>query len=457
MPANAPLHIVVLAAGEGKRMNSARPKVLMPLAGRPMLAHVLETARALRPARIQIVYGHLGDQVRAAATDLNDLTWVHQSERLGTGHALQIAIRDVPDGARVLVLYGDVPLIGLATLRSLLMDDAALIALVTMLDAPSGYGRVVRDGVGRVRAIVEERDCMPEQRAITCVNTGILVADSTSLREWLNALRNDNTQHEYYLTDIFAMATADGTPASASICTDPQEVFGANDPWQLAGLERIYQRQRATELATRGVRFADPARFDQRGSVRVGRDVEIDIDVILEGQVELDDHVSIGPFCRIRDSHLGPGTRVLAHCDLDGVVTAGPCTIGPFARLRPGTQLDEGALVGNFVELKKTHLGARSKVSHLSYIGDAEIGADVNIGAGTITCNYDGAGKHMTRIEDGVFIGSNSALVAPVTIGKGATIGAGSVINRNAPAGELTVARSRQSVVQGWKRPSNKS
>ena len=457
MPANAPLHIVILAAGEGKRMNSARPKVLMPLAGRPMLAHVLETARALQPARIQIVYGHLGDQVRAALTDLNDLTWVHQSERLGTGHALQIAIRDVPDGARVLVLYGDVPLIGLSTLRSLLMDDAALIALVTMLDAPFGYGRVVRDGVGRVRAIVEERDCTPEQRAITCVNTGILAADSTSLREWLNALRNDNTQREYYLTDIFEMATAEGTPASASICTDPQEVLGANDSWQLAGLERIFQRQRATELATLGVRFADPVRFDQRGSVSVGRDVEIDIDVILEGQVELDDDVSIGPFCRIRDSRLGPGTRVLAHCDLDGVVTAGACTIGPFARLRPGTQLDEGTHVGNFVELKKTHLGAGSKVSHLSYIGDAEIGSEVNIGAGTITCNYDGANKHVTRIEDGVFIGSNSALVAPVTIGKDATIGAGSVINRNAPAGELTVARSRQSVVQGWVRPGKKS
>ena len=459
MPAKAPLplHIVILAAGEGKRMNSNRPKVLMPLAGRPMLAHVLDTARALRPSRIQIVYGHLGDQVQAAATDLNDLTWVHQAERLGTGHALQIAIRDVPDGARVLVLYGDVPLIGLATLRTLLADDAPLIALVTVLDAPFGYGRVVRDGIGRVRAIIEERDCSPDQRAITCVNTGILAADSTVLRGWLNALRNDNSQREYYLTDIFAMATAAGKPASASVCMNPQEVFGANDPWQLAGLERIYQRHRATELAAQGVRFSDPVRFDQRGSVRVGRDVEIDIDVILEGQVELDDEVSIGPFCRIRDSHLGPGTRVLAHCDLDGVVTAGPCTIGPFARLRPGTELAEGSHVGNFVELKKARLGAGSKANHLSYIGDAEIGANVNIGAGTITCNYDGADKHITRIEDGVFIGSNSALVAPVTIGKDATIGAGSVINRNAPAGELTVARSRQGVVQGWKRPTKKS
>lgn len=454
MPANAPLHIVILAAGEGKRMNSTRPKVLMPLAGRPMLAHVLETARALRPARIQIVYGHLGDQVRAAATDLNDLTWVHQTERLGTGHALQVAISDVPDGARLLVLYGDVPLIGLATLRSLVAIDAELIALVTMLDAPFGYGRVVRDGIGRVRAIVEERDCTAEQRALTCVNTGILVGDSASLRGWLNALRNDNSQREYYLTDIYAMATDAGRPASASICVNPQEVFGANDPWQLAGLERIYQRQRATELASQGVRFSDPVRYDQRGSVSVGRDVEIDIDVILEGQVELDDDVSIGPFCRIRDSRLGPGTRVLAHCDLDGIVTAGHCTIGPFARLRPGTQIEEGAHVGNFVELKKTRLGAGSKANHLSYIGDADVGANVNIGAGTITCNYDGADKHLTRIEDGVFIGSNSSLVAPVTIGKDATIGAGSVINRNAPPGELSVARSRQGVVQGWKRPS---
>lgn len=457
MSANAPLHVIILAAGEGKRMRSDRPKVLMPLAGRPMLAHVLDTARALQPARIQIVYGHLGDQVRAAATDLNDLTWVHQTERLGTGHAVQIAMRDVPDEARVLVLYGDVPLIALATLRSLLAGDAALTALVTQLDAPYGYGRVVRDGIGRIRAIVEERDCSAEQRAITCVNTGILAAHAAPLRGWLDALRNDNSQREYYLTDIFGMANEEGAPAEASMCLNPQEVFGANDPWQLAGLERIYQRQRATKLAADGVRFADPVRFDVRGDVRVGRDVEIDIDVILEGQVELDDGVSIGPFCRIRDSHLAAGTRVLGHCDLDGVVTLGPCTIGPFARLRPGSELAEGAHVGNFVELKNARLGAGSKANHLSYIGDAEIGAGVNIGAGTITCNYDGANKHLTRIEDGAFIGSNSSLVAPVTIGEGATIGAGSVIGKNAPAGELTVARGRQTVVAGWVRPVKKS
>lgn len=456
MPVNAPLHVIILAAGEGKRMKSDRPKVLMPLAGRPMLAHVLDTARALQPARIQIVYGHLGEQVRAAATDLNDLTWVNQAERLGTGHAVQIAMRDVPDDARVLVLYGDVPLIALATLRKLLAHDASLIALVTQLDAPYGYGRVVRDGIGRIRAIVEERDCTPEQRAITWVNTGILAADAAPLRAWLDALRNDNSQREYYLTDIFGMANEAGTPAEASLCLNPQEVFGANDPWQLAGLERIYQRQRATKLAADGVRFADPVRFDVRGDVRVGRDVEIDIDVILEGQVELDDGVSIGPFCRIRDSHLAAGTRVLGHCDLDGVVTLGPCTIGPFARLRPGSELAEGAHVGNFVELKKARLGAGSKANHLSYIGDADIGAGVNIGAGTITCNYDGANKHLTRIEDGAFIGSNSSLVAPVTIGQGATIGAGSVIGKNAPAGELTVSRGRQVVVPGWVRPAKK-
>lgn len=448
-----PLHVIILAAGEGKRMRSAKPKVLMPLAGRPMLAHVLDTARVLQPARIQLVYGHLGDQVRAAATDLNDLTWVHQAERLGTGHAVQIAMRDVPDHARVLVLYGDVPLIAVATLRKLLASHAALAALVTQLEAPFGYGRVIRDGMGHIRAIVEERDCTPEQRAVTCVNTGIVSADARLLRGWLNALRNDNSQREYYLTDIFAMANQAGLPAEAVNCPNPQEVFGANDPWQLAGLERIYQRQRATRLAAEGVRFADPVRFDVRGDVRVGRDVEIDIDVILEGQVELDDGVSIGPFCRIRDSHLAAGTRVLAHCDLDGIVTHGPCTIGPFARLRPGTELAEGTHVGNFVEIKKARLGRGSKANHLSYIGDAEIGAGVNVGAGTITCNYDGVNKHVTRIEDGAFIGSNTALVAPVTIGKDATIGAGSVIGKNAPAGELTVARARQASVPGWQRP----
>jgi len=450
------LHVIVLAAGEGRRMKSAQPKVLMPLAGRPMLAHVLDAARELQPARIHVVYGHLGDQVKAALTDLGDLSWVHQTTQRGTGHAVKLAMPDIPDGARVLVLYGDVPLIRADTLRALLAGDSPLAVLVTQLDQPHGYGRVVRDGIGRVRAIIEERDADAEQRAITCVNSGIVSADARRLRGWLERLRDDNAQHEFYLTDVFAMANDEGVPADAVSCIDPHEIFGANDPWQLAALERMHQRSRATRLAAEGVRFADPVRFDVRGDVRVGRDVEIDIDVILEGLVELGDEVRIGPYCRIRNSTLAAGTVVHSHCNLDGVVTHGPCDIGPFARLRPGTELAAGVRVGNFVETKKTRLGVGSKANHLSYLGDAEIGAGVNVGAGTITCNYDGVNKHVTTIEDGAFVGSNTAIVAPVRIGKDATIGAGSVIVRDAPAGELSVARARQTTVPGWKRPRPK-
>jgi len=434
-------------------MKSARPKVLMPLAGRPMLAHVLDTARSLQPARIHVVYGHLGEQVRASLTDLGDIAWVHQAEQRGTGHAVRLAMPDVPEDARVLVLYGDVPLIRAETLRKLLALESPLAALVTQLDNPYGYGRVVRDGIGRVRAIVEEKDATPDQRAITWINSGILAADARRLRVWLNNLTDHNTQHEYYLTDVFAQATDEGTPAEASQCIDPQEVFGANDAWQLAALERMYQRQRATQLALAGVRFADPVRFDMRGDVRTGRDVEIDVDVILEGLVELGDEVRVGPYCRIRNSTLAAGTVVHSHCNLDGVVTHGPCDIGPFARLRPGTELASGSHVGNFVETKKARLGERSKASHLSYLGDAEVGADVNIGAGTITCNYDGASKHTTTIEDGAFIGSNTALVAPVRVGRDATVAAGSTIGKNAPPGELSIARAKQTTVPGWKRP----
>lgn len=437
-------------------MKSAKPKVLMPLAGRPMLSHVLDTARALQPARIHVVYGHLGDQVRAALTDLGDVTWVHQPEQRGTGHAVKLAMPNVPEDARVLVLYGDVPLIRGDTLNKLLALESPLAALVTQLENPYGYGRVVRDGIGRVRAIVEEKDCTPEQRTITWVNSGILAADARRLRVWINNLTDANAQREYYLTDVFAQANDEGEPAEASLCINPQEVFGANDPWQLAALERLYQRLRATSLSAAGVRFADPVRFDIRGDVRVGRDVEIDIDVILEGLVELGDDVHIGPYCRVRNSTLAAGTIVHSHCNLDGVVTHGPCDIGPFARLRPGTELAAGVHIGNFVETKKAHLGENSKASHLSYLGDAEIGAGVNIGAGTITCNYDGANKHQTTIEDGVFIGSNTALIAPVKLGKDSTIGAGSVISKEAPAGELTIARARQATVPGWRRPKKR-
>ncbi|MCQ4164180.1 bifunctional UDP-N-acetylglucosamine diphosphorylase/glucosamine-1-phosphate N-acetyltransferase GlmU [Tahibacter harae] len=454
---SAPLHVIVLAAGEGKRMKSARSKVLLPLAGRPMLAHVIDTARALAPAAIHLVYGHRGEQLREAFAGSADLSWVLQAEQHGTGHAVSLALPQIPDAARVLVLYGDVPLILPATLRPLADADASLAVLAADLIEPAGYGRIVRDGLGQVRAIVEEKDASHEQRAITLVNTGIVAADAARLRGWLGRIGNDNAQGEYYLTDVFALAAADGEPAACALCSDAHEAFGANDAWQLAALERRYQQRQARALCSAGVRLADPQRFDLRGGVTVGQDVEIDVDVILEGNVQLGDAVTIGPFSRIKDSTLAPGTRVLAHCDLDGVVTHGACVIGPYARLRPGTELAAGVHIGNFVETKKTVLGAGSKANHLSYLGDAVVGSGVNIGAGTITCNYDGVNKSTTHIGDGAFIGSNSALVAPVSIGAGATIGAGSVITRDAPEKELTVARARQLSLPGWKRPQKKS
>ncbi|MEP6939022.1 MAG: bifunctional UDP-N-acetylglucosamine diphosphorylase/glucosamine-1-phosphate N-acetyltransferase GlmU [Rudaea sp.] len=447
-----PLHIVVLAAGEGKRMKSARPKVLLPLAGQPMLAHVLASARALAPAKIHVVHGHRGDQLIAAFSGAADLVWVHQAEQRGTGHAMQLAIAGVPQDSRVLVLYGDVPLIRAATLRPLVAAPASLGVLTAELADPRGYGRVVLDA-DRVQAIVEDKDCNAAQRAITTINTGVICADANALRAWLARLDNHNAQGEFYLTDVFAFARTEGQPAIAVGCADAEEVAGANDSWQLATLEASLRRRRARTLCAEGARIADPARVDIRGVVLVGSDVEIDVDVILEGRVECGDDVRIGPFCRIRDSRLAAGTIVHAHCDVDGIVTHGPCVIGPFARLRPGSELATGVHVGNFVEVKNTTIGDGSKANHLAYLGDATIGAYVNIGAGTITCNYDGANKHRTLIEDGAFIGSNSALVAPVTIGKDATIGAGSVVGRNAPEGKLTLSRARQETIEGWQRP----
>ena len=447
------LHVIILAAGEGKRMKSALPKVLLPLAGRPLLAHVLETARQLRPDAIHVVYGHGGEQVREAFADAGDVVWVRQPEQRGTGDAVRLALAEVPERARVLVLYGDVPLLRASTLHAL-VDTPALLALLTAdLPDPSGYGRVLRDGLGRVRAVIEERDADAEQRAVRTVNTGVVAADAERLRVWVSNLSDDNAQREFYLTDIFAQAAEEEHPAQVVGTSDPVEAFGANDAWQLAQLERYLRERCARELATAGLRINDPARFDARGRISHGHDVEIDVDVILEGEVTLGDGVRIGPFCRLRNVCLAAGTEVLAHCDLDGVTTHGACRIGPFARLRPGTELHAGSHVGNFVEIKQAQLGEGSKANHLSYLGDAMIGAHVNIGAGTITCNYDGANKHVTRIEDGAFIGSNTALVAPVTVGQRATISAGSTISNHAPAGELTVARARQVTLPGWKRP----
>ncbi|MBS0381034.1 MAG: bifunctional UDP-N-acetylglucosamine diphosphorylase/glucosamine-1-phosphate N-acetyltransferase GlmU [Proteobacteria bacterium] len=448
-----PLHVIVLAAGEGKRMKSMLPKVLMPLAGEPLLAHVLDTARALRPEGLHVVYGHRGEQVRTAFARDTDIHWVHQSEPHGTGHAVRLALHDIPDPARVLVLYGDVPLLRAETLTELVHTHAELAVLAAELHDPSGYGRVLRDGLGRVRAIVEDRDVDQTQRGVRIVNTGVVFAESRLLRGWVERISPDNRQGELYLTDVFALAAEDGTPADVVMTADPIEAFTANDPAQLAELAAYLRRRDARRLMLEGVRIADPARFDLRGHFSHGRDVEIDVDVILEEGVTFGDGVKIGPFCRLRNVNLAAGTEVLAHCDLEGVTTYGACKIGPFARLRPGTELAAGAHVGNFVETKKAKLGEGSKANHLTYLGDARVGAGVNIGAGTITCNYDGVHKHVTEIGDGAFIGSNTALVAPVRVGDRATVGAGSTITKNVPADELTVARGRQTTIKGWHRP----
>jgi len=457
MTKNAPLHVIVLAAGEGKRMKSKKAKVLMPLAGRPLLAHVLEAARALQPQTIHLVYGHGGDQVLAAFEGQSDLNWVLQSQRLGTGHAVREALIDVPDDAAVLVLYGDVPLTRAQTLRKLVSAEGTVSLLATRVSNPLGYGRVLRDGNGLVRAVVEEKDADDAQRAINLINTGIVAADAEALKRWTAKLDRNNVQGEYYLTDIFAMAAGENRAATCVECEDEYEAAGANNPWQLAELEAQYRLRAAKALALDGVRIVDPSRIDVRGAVLAGMDVEIDVNVIFEGQVTLGDDVHIGAFTRLKDVHLAAGTIVHPHCDLEGVVTHGPCIIGPFARLRPGTELAEGVHIGNFVETKKAQLGKGSKANHLSYLGDTVIGSGVNIGAGTITCNYDGANKHLTTIGDGAFIGSNSALVAPITIGAQATIAAGSVIGKDAPPGELTIARARQMTINGWQRPIKKS
>ncbi|AMJ56369.1 MULTISPECIES: bifunctional UDP-N-acetylglucosamine diphosphorylase/glucosamine-1-phosphate N-acetyltransferase GlmU [Stenotrophomonas] len=452
-----PLHVIILAAGAGKRMKSLLPKVLQPIAGRPMLAHVIDTARQLQPAGIHVVYGHGGEAVRAAFADQPDLLWAEQSQQLGTGHAVQQAMPQVPDTAQVLVLYGDVPLMRADTLSALLENGPRLAVLVAELDDPRGYGRIVRDAEGKVAAIVEQKDASDEQKRIRTVNTGIITAESTALRRWLSSLSNRNAQGEYYLTDVFASAASEYAPAELVLAGDAQEAEGANDPWQLAQLERAWQLRAAKALCEQGARLLDPLRFDQRGTVTVGRDVQIDANVILEGEVELGDGVSIGAFVRLKDVKLGAGTEVRPHCDLEGVISEGAAQIGPFARLRPGTVLADGVHVGNFVETKKATLGKGSKANHLTYLGDAVIGSGTNIGAGTITCNYDGVNKFQTTIGDKVFIGSNSSLVAPLTIEDGATIGAGSVITRNAPEGKLTVARTRQQTIEGWVRPVKKS
>jgi bifunctional UDP-N-acetylglucosamine pyrophosphorylase/glucosamine-1-phosphate N-acetyltransferase len=447
------LHIVILAAGEGTRMKSNLPKVLQPLGGRPMLTHLLDTAGSLGPERIHVVIGSGANQVKDACSGY-EVDWVNQAERRGTGHAVMQAMPGIPDQASVLVLLGDHPLIPAALLSEMITDRTRPLALLTMeLKDPSGYGRILRDPGGNIIGVVEDSDAAPHQLEIQEVNTGIIMADAMKLRGWLDRLDCDNANQEFYLPDIFAMARAESGEIHGVIAPDDRDLQGANDRRQLAELEKRYRQRMACKLMESGVHVIDPERVDLRGTVKAGFDVCVDINVVLEGENRLGDGVSIGPGSVLTNCDLAAGTSVRAHSVLDGVTTTGACEIGPFARLRPGTVLSAGSRVGNFVETKNARLGENSKASHLSYLGDSIIGNNVNVGAGTITCNYDGAYKHQTIIEDDVFIGSDTQLVAPVTIGRGATIGAGSTVTRNAPSDSLTVSRSRQTAIPDWKRP----
>jgi bifunctional UDP-N-acetylglucosamine pyrophosphorylase/glucosamine-1-phosphate N-acetyltransferase len=452
-----PLTVVILAAGQGKRMGSDLPKVLQPLAGRPLLAHVIETARALGPAAIHVVYGHGGERVRAAFAG-TELGWALQAEQKGTGHALMQAMPAVPDGHAVLVLYGDVPLIRTKTLEGLVAraGTARLALLSARLADPAGYGRIVRDGAGRVVRIVEEKDANHKERAIDEINTGVLAAPAAKLRGWLGALNADNAQGEYYLTDCIGAAVRDGCTVDAVVAEEPSEVLGVNDKLQLAEAEAAHRQARAAELMRAGVTVVDPARLDVRGEVQCGRDVLLDVNVILQGKVRLGDRVKVGAGCVLIDCEIGDDSELRVNSLVEGSTAGKGCVIGPFARLRPGTRLADGVHVGNFVEVKNSTLGPGSKANHLSYLGDSTVGSQVNVGAGTVTCNYDGVNKHRTEIGDGAFIGSGSMLVAPVSVGAEATIGAGSTITKPAPAGKLTVERSRQVTVENWKRPEKK-
>jgi bifunctional UDP-N-acetylglucosamine pyrophosphorylase/glucosamine-1-phosphate N-acetyltransferase len=446
------VNVVILAAGQGKRMHSDRPKVLHPLAGRPLLAHVLDTARSLAPSRVCVVYGHGGEQVREAIGD-DAIAWVRQEPQRGTGHALQQALPALGADPQTLVLYGDVPLTRADTLRAMGAAAGDGVALLTVtLDDPTGYGRIVRDG-GAVKRIVEEKDASAAERALREVNTGIMVLPTRHLARWLSSLRDDNAQREYYLTDVIAAAVSEGVPVRAVQPASPWETLGVNSKAQLAELERVYRQDVARRLLDAGVTLADPSRIDVRGRLECGRDVAIDVNCVFEGEVVLGDRVSLGANCVLRNVRVDAGTRIEPFCHLEEADIGRNCRIGPYARLRPGAQLAEDVHIGNFVEVKASTIGAGSKANHLAYIGDSEVGRNVNVGAGTITCNYDGANKHRTVIEDDVFIGSDTQLVAPVRVGRGATLGAGTTLTEDAPPGELTISRVRQKTIPGWKRP----
>jgi len=455
------LNIVILAAGLGKRMQSSLPKVLHPIAGKPMLAHVLDNARRLDPDRIVVVVGHGADQVRQAFADQPGVTFALQEPQQGTGHAVQLAapwlLQGRSDADVTLVLYGDVPLVQADTMARLVEARAAGMAVLTQkVDDPAGYGRIVRDAGGRIRRIVEHKDAAPEELAILEVNTGILAVPTAWLKTALPRIDNRNAQGEYYLTDLIGLAAADGVAVNSAQPGADWETMGVNSRAQQAQVERVWQGEQARRLLDQGVTLADPARLDVRGTLTCGRDVFIDVGCVIEGDVALADGVRIGPFCVLKNASVGAGTQIDAYTHVQDAVVADEARIGPYARLRPGADIGPQAHVGNFVEIKKSVLGRGSKANHLAYIGDATVGERVNIGAGTITCNYDGVNKHRTIIEDDAFIGSDTQLVAPVTVGKGATLGAGTTLTRDAPENQLTLSRAAQKSVPGWKRPTKK-
>lgn len=451
-----PINIVILAAGKGTRMHSDLPKVLHEVAGRPLLCHVIDCAEQLQPDNIVVVYGFGGERVREVINK-PEIGWALQAQQLGTGHAVQQAMPLLAHAGVTLVLLGDVPLLSVQTCRELLAEATQQLALLTVhKDNPYGYGRIVRDGTGSVRAIVEEKDASDEQRQIREVNSGIMAMPTSLLAGWLARLGNDNKQGEYYLTDVIAMAVADGIGVVTAHAGDESEVIGINSKRDLAEVERIYQGVAAAQLLQSGVTLRDPQRLDVRGTLKTGRDVVIDVGCVFEGAVEIGDGVTIGAYCVIRDAVIGAGTSIAPYSHIDSASVASNCRIGPYARLRPGTQLLDDAHVGNFVEIKNSRVDTGSKINHLSYVGDSTVGKHVNIGAGTITCNYDGVNKHRTVIGDRAFIGSDTQLVAPVTVAAGATIGAGSTITRDTPPDALTLSRSKQITVAGWKRPEKK-
>lgn len=448
------LQVIILAAGKGTRMRSALPKVMQPLAGQPLLHHVIVAARELGAERPIVVYGHGGDVVQQAFA-AQALDWVLQAEQKGTGHAVQVALPVLAKAGRTLILYGDVPLISVKTLQRLIdvvPNEQTLGLLTVNLPDPTGYGRIVREQ-GRVVRIVEQKDASPEEKLITEANTGILCVPNALLHAWLPQLKNNNAQGEYYLTDLIGMATANGVPVTAVHPDTIWEVEGVNDKLQLATLERVWQRHQAEQLMRAGVTVLDPSRLDIRGHISHGMDVSLDAGVIIEGCVVLGDNVRVGAGCILKDCEIGAGTEIKPYSLIDNAVVGAHAHIGPFARLRPGSKLADEVHIGNFVETKATVMGVGSKANHLAYLGDSDIGAGVNIGAGTITCNYDGANKHKTTIGDDAFIGTNNSLVAPVTIGVGATTGAGSTISKDVPDGMLAVGRAAQKTIEGWQRP----